>query len=202
MAAERDCGGQTCTMDYRFVSNCVEYVDKDGICDYPCSFDHCASELHHLIMCPVWSCAQKTTTTSAPSDISTLSPLPTKPSLCSSEICVPSVVFNVLFAVTFLGLASFIWIRRKRSQSNGIENPFFDDAEYGRSTRPIIRNSERLPLLTNSPRPQAVRRASNPAPDGATPSGSASLPNFYQQVAEAFLPHPSRSPSSWQETTF
>lgn len=208
MAAEKNCGDRSCSMDYRFVSNCVTYIDSaEGLtCDYPCSFKNCVSELHHFVMCPVWSCTEKTTTTTpSPTDFPTLSPMPTHPSLCSSEVCLPSVIFNALFAITFIGLAFFVWIRRKRSNSLAIANPLFDDAEFGfGSERPIIRNAaERLPLLT--PRPQRsfnvasrsfTRGVSNPAQPS---SESASLPNFYEQIATAFVPHPA---PAVQETAF
>lgn len=189
MAADRDCGDRVCSLDYRYVANCVTYVAKDPKlpCDFPCSFENCETELHHFVACPVWSCTSKTTV--SPSDMSTLSPLPTHTN-CSSDVCVPSIVFNVLFGIVILvGLGLFL-IRRKRAlaRSAGIENPLFDE---DRRTAPIIRRSERMPLLGGSNHGRSnPEQGSNRGP---------SIPNFLTNPVGSILPP--RNPAV-QETAF
>lgn len=189
MASERDCGDRVCSLDYRYVANCVIYVDKTPLvpCDFPCSFQNCESELHHYMACPIWSCATKTTP--SPSDMSTLSPLPTHPSLCSSEVCVPSIVFNVLFGLMILAAAAVVFFRRRRAlaraDDDGIENLLFDDNRRD----PIIRRAERMPLLSD--------RDSNRRP---------SIPNFLAQPSNSLLIQTGtnlpQTNSIMQETTF
>lgn len=186
MSAEKDCGDRACTLEYRFASNCVIYVDeKEEPCDYPCSLTNCVSEIHHYIICPIWSCSTKTTTTPAPSDMSTLKPLPTHGSTCSNDVCVPSLVFNALFGIMILSAIALFFVRRRRALTqrqadyDGIENPLFAD----RNRRPIIRRSERLPLLP-------PRRPSTSGP---------SLPNFYEQIPGS---NPVPVAQAIQETAF
>lgn len=198
MASDRDCGDRQCSLDYRFVQNCVIYISEnsDQRCNYPCSTDNCVTELHHFIMCPTWSCTAKTTTTtSTPApDMSTLSPLPTHPSNCSNEVCVPSLVFNVLFGIMILAAIGLFLIRRRRALAQaydfGIENPFFTDRQG-----PIIRHSERLPLLS-------ARRDSNPGPRSSSPSVRPpnTIPNFFGQPSGSILPGQPRI--EVQETAF
>ena len=191
MGSNRDCGDKTCSMEFRFLPNCVLYVDEaaDKICDYPCSFLNCQSELHQFMLCPTWFCTSKTTTQSP--DISTLSPLPPPlptHSSCSGEVCIPSLVFNGLFGLAFLALIAMAFIRRRRAQGlarfYGEVKPYFVESQG-----PIIRNSERserIPLLNTE--------QSRVDPD----SLQQNLPNFYEQIQAAVLP----VPAPMQETAF
>ena len=98
MPSSVDCGDKLCRMEYLFSQTCILYVDlnEEKTCQYPCTFVNCKSEIHHLVLCPIWSCDSKTTP--AP-EISTLSPLPPLPTASScSPTCVTSLVFNGIFS--------------------------------------------------------------------------------------------------------
>lgn len=204
MASTIDCGDRICTMDYRFTQNCVLYVDisEEKTCQYPCSFLNCQSEVHRLVLCPVWACTSKTTTP-AP-DISTLSPLPPLPTVgWSSSVCIPSLVFNGIFGTIFLALLMLLFLRRRRYQALANLTNFYGEVNplFVESQGPIIRNVERIPLL--------ARRASNQSnqPQGPLLNPSlnlnqsqaretaVNLPNFYEQIHAAVLP-------TVQETAF
>lgn len=198
MASTVDCGDKTCNMDYQFSQTCILYVDlnEEQVCQYPCSFVNCKSEIHHLVLCPIWSCDSKTTPTP---DISTLSPLPPLPtaSYCSPT-CVTSLIFNGIFGLIFLALGMLIFFRYRRSRalSNFYSqvNPLFVESQG-----PIIRNAERIPLLSReSSNSGPALNQSNDLPLNPNlnqPSSEASLPNFYDQIHAAVLP-------TVQETAF
>ena len=175
-----------CSMEYRFVQDCVIYVDSavDKLCDYPCSFINCQSELHHFTMCPTWFCTPKTTTTPTP-DISTLSPLPPPLPTHPSSSLVTSIAFNALFGLILLTPGAMYLVRRRRARAlanfYGQVNPLFVESQG-----PIIRNSERIPLLNRETETSSTPHENLPQ----------NLPNFYEQIQAAVLPVP------MQETSF
>ena len=185
-------------MEYRFTQNCVLYVDisEEKTCQYPCSFLNCQSEVHRLVLCPVWTCSSKTTT-QAP-DISTLSPLPPLPTVgWSSSVCIPSLVFNGIFGVIFLALLMLIFFRRRRYQALANLTNFYGEVNplFVESQGPIIRNVERIPLLarrasnqSNQPQQQLLNPSLNLNQPPQSRQTTANLPNFYEQIHAAVLP--------------
>lgn len=147
-------------MEFHFLPNCVIYVDdsENGLCNYPCSLDHCTAETHHWTQCPVWNCYDKTTTT-------TESPSPTTApdsshSECSTALCIASVSINALLVVVGAVAVSVFLTKhfrrtRTRTGSPDFNNPLFD---YFANENPIIRSrslparSETIPLLESSQR--------------------------------------------------
>ena len=156
--AEKDCGSQICTMELQFETTCTMYFDASPTetCDFPCSLDHCTTEIHFSVLCPVWSCFDKTTTTVP---FTTTSEPPNTEKLCSSTFCKVSIGVNVLLFLVAILLSVFLKKHcRSRSQvladTHSLENPLFRD------DTPIIRSrsvpgNERLPFLTLDHRPQS-----------------------------------------------
>ena len=140
-------------------------VSPEQHCQYPCSTSNSVTELHHFLLCPSWSCSMKTTTTSASPPLSTLSPWPTSLSNYSTTICVASLVLNALFGIIIFALVGLFLIS---AYLNSSTNPLFDagfDLFENEHQRPIIRNSERAPLLLPP-------RASNSRQDDSGARGS------------------------------
>ena len=192
MASGIDCLDRTCEVEYRLLPQCVLYVNNDqGSCQYPCSFLNCKTESHQYIVCPIWSCSEKTTTSPTP-PLPTLVPFPTS----SSSGLTTSIVFNVLFGIIILALVGLYLLRRRQNQRLtayiSATNPLFESGyDLFNNQGPIIRNAERAPLIPRSP----PRRNSNPAPQAAC-----QLPNFYAGPEAAVLPVPVSS--NVQETAF
>ena len=157
--AEKDCGKKFCTMELQFQTTCTMYFDASTTetCDFPCSLDHCTSEIHYSVQCPVWTCFDKTTTV-AP--FTTTPEPPSTEGLCASTFCKVSVALNVVLFMVAIGVSVFLKKRFKAqarvlSDSNSVENPLFRDET------PIIRSrsvqgTERLPLLTLDHRAQSA----------------------------------------------
>ena len=156
---DRDCGATVCSLETRFLATCTLYVDEapDLPCNYPCSLDHCTTEIHHYIQCPVWICVDKTTT-SRPEPISTLPPHPHGSATeCSSALCITSVTANVIMVLVFAALVVFLKKRFSRpTQENSFENALYQDPTFDLfANEPIVRRStsqashvsENLPLL-------------------------------------------------------
>ena len=189
IVSEMDCGDRVCEVEYHLLPNCILYTDlsEDKHCQFPCSTANCATELHNFMMCPIWSCSSKATTTPNP-PLSTLSPWPTSSSNCSSTICVPSLVVNGLFGIIILGFVALFIIYRRRNQRlsafyHSETNPLFEaeaGLDYFQNQRPIIRtrtasirtgraslrSSERDPLISSNTS-TAQREESNPSPPAA-----------------------------------
>ena len=157
--AEKDCGTTVCSMELQFQTTCTMYFDASSTetCDFPCSRDHCTTEIHFSVECPVWTCFDKTTT-AAP-----FTPTPEPPnteSICSSTFCKVSIGVNVLLFLVAILLSVFLkkhCSSRSRilSDSNSVENPLFgNDAPIIRSRS--VPGTERLPLLTLDHRAQSV----------------------------------------------
>ena len=175
LISEMDCGDRVCEVEYHLLPNCLLYTDisEDKHCAFPCSTSNCATELHHFMLCPVWSCTSKSTTTPS-TPLSTLTPWPKSSSYCSASVCVPSLVFNGLFGIMIVAAVALFLIYRRRNQRlmafyHSSTNPLFEAEagfDYFQNQRPIIRNStsrssrtsERDPLISQ-------RRASNPRPE-------------------------------------
>ena len=63
-----DCGTTECFLETQLVQNCIYYLHTNNSnCDIPCKLEGCKTELHHFIMCPIWTCEDKSTTTSTTS---------------------------------------------------------------------------------------------------------------------------------------
>ena len=195
-------------MEYRFSQNCVLYIDvsEEKTCQYPCSFLNCQSEVHRLVLCPVWTCTSKTTTQAPYPDISTLSPLPPMPTAgWSSSVCIPSFVFNGIFGIMFLALIMLLFFRRRRYQALANLTNFYGEVNplFVESQGPIIRNVERIPLLSRraSNQSTSASQASQPNEPPLNPNlnqsrqTTSNLPNFYEQIHAAVLP-------TVQETAF
>lgn len=205
-----DCGDRVCEVEYRLLPNCVIYTDisEDRHCDYPCSTTNCATELHHFMICPTWSCTSKSTTTpsttTASPPLSTLVPWPTSSSNCSASICVPSLVVNGLFGIIILAAIALFVVYRRRNQRltafyNSSTNPMFEveaGIDYFQNQGPIIRNSTARSSRTSEREPLILpRRASNPR------SADSRLTQLTSQIpSPAILPL--SSTSNMQETEF
>ena len=155
---EKDCGSTFCTSELIFQTTCILYTDRslEETCEYPCSTTNCETEIHHSVLCTVWTCLPKTTTSEPVPVITTPKPNPGSDH-CTSALCISSVSLNVLILLALLIGISVFLIRRflnRTRPSNSLENPLFDEGfalfdNFSNEDRnPIIRtSSERRPLL-------------------------------------------------------
>ena len=153
---DKICGDKTCVLEYRLMENCLIYFDESETlkCDFPCSKDHCLTEHHFWVKCPVWSCELTP---------STLSPNPTPspdsgPSFCSGPGCIASFSINALILLVLVILVVAYRVRKRRQRR---EQVLFDNALFGTDFEPFVNESstltrsqsegrvatERLPLL-------------------------------------------------------
>lgn len=169
-----DCFNKTCELTYEVVPNCYIYVqdEQDPSCQIPCNLNACTVELHHFILCPLWTCESKTsTTTLAPlPPSSTPNPFPPSPShMCSNPLCISSVTVNalIIFAI-LIGVILYKVKQTRRARTAFNDNNESPTNDYDLQHSPIVRarreffgigNNESQPLLTCTPSAPSIQPA-------------------------------------------
>lgn len=137
------CGDKTCVLEYRLMENCIFYFDESEQlkCDFPCSKEHCLTEHHFWVRCPVWSC-MSTTTTPSPT------PVPESgSSFCSGPGCIASFTINGLILLVVL-IGVLVYRIRKRRQRR--EQVLFDNGLFGTSFDSFVNETHNTPTLARS----------------------------------------------------
>lgn len=134
MATTKDCGDRLCTLTFQILTNCIVYIKPpNSTCEIPCNLNGCHTDVYHDVSCPVWSCADKPTSTSTTSPTTTANPpFPDQDPGCTSKSCIIAVTFSILF-----GLAMIFWFfafLRYRQILSRNQNNLFDEERT-----PIIR---------------------------------------------------------------
>ena len=190
-----------CIASLHLQPTCILYVDEsvDKICNFPCSEDNCVTETHHFILCPAWSCYDKSSTTMFP----TVSPA-NKTSPCSTPLCISSVTVNVLIVLVTFVLA-LIFLKRRRENRNRQARdliPLFESGfEPFSNENPIIRSAERLPLLSLSNDGAFFSERSASSSNVPDPSSHAASVHQRDSSVSLNVPIP-RSGLHFDETTF
>lgn len=150
---EIDCGPTVCEETFRFKEVCKTYIST-GLpgCQVPCDVRTCQVTIHENVLCPIWSCYDKTTTT-AP--WTTLAPSNSSASFCQTNpTCISSLSFNGIFGIVLLSILAMLFKKRYRSRPR---RAFIDDVESGVQTP-----SQGGPPTTASAPPDEQHEEGNP----------------------------------------
>ena len=176
--AKVECNNTSCSSSSSFQKRCPIFIGFPPSCDVPCHLEGCKIEYHRNIMCTLWACHEKTTTT--PSPMPTPTPMPT-PSSSVENGLVTSVIFNVLFIIGFSLIAGKYYKTRRANQN--LTNSTNEDEEDIDDIVQVIRRS--TPIFTRQSHPPSsqvqnqdvdsinVAPSAPPPDDSAGPSGTA-----------------------------
>lgn len=160
-----DCGQTECVENFRFKEICKLYINT-GLpgCQVPCDVRTCRTYIKENILCPIWSCYDKTTvkpwTTIAPANS-------TSPVCHTDPTCISSLSINGLLAILLLS-ALAVFLKKKRS---GPRRAFIDDDVESGNT--AATNADSTQTAQSTPTSQAT---GNMAQEGET-SGRTGIEN-------------------------
>lgn len=108
-----DCPTETCFEEEIFQEECKIYIESSPSCQIPCFLENCTIETTFNVICSVWRCEPKTTTTVGPftttSSPITPTPSPHSPSLLPTLIT--SICFNFISLIIICALS--VWAYKK-----------------------------------------------------------------------------------------
>ena len=133
MEAEIDCYNKTCFLTKIFQARCAVYIGQPPLCEIPCKLEGCKIEFHQNMICSIWSCHEKSTTTMMP--IPTPTPIPSSNSVENGLVA--SVFFNVLFLLGF-SLVVGKYLRKRQQSTQALDD---DVIAHNEEIIDIIRNS-------------------------------------------------------------
>lgn len=176
-----DCGSRICDEEVIFQEVCRIYVDASVPgCTVPCDVQSCEIEIQENVLCPVWSCIDKTTTstpwtTVAPANF-------TSSDHClSSTTCISSLTLNIAF-VCFV-VAGVVVLIRKRCQRRRNRHALLDAERQSDTTELSFRGASLGlgPAVVVEPLPPVGQLATGQLPASGQLSGaSGQLPDSGQ----------------------
>ena len=140
--AKVECFNASCSSSTSFQKRCAIFIGSPPLCDVPCHLEGCKIEYHQNIMCTLWACHEKTTTTPGPGPTPGPTPIPT-PSSSVEQGLVASVIFNIFFVLGF-SLIVGKYYKTRRGNQNSTNQPdqeedIDDVVDIIRRTTPIFR---------------------------------------------------------------
>jgi hypothetical protein len=128
-----DCGSYECYQELRMESSCIIYLKTNhSQCNIPCVMNGCKTEIHHFIMCPIWICDEKITTSTTTSSTTTthtastttfIPPTPQpNPRHCEMSVWMyTSIIVNIFFFAIIAALLVYkckkFWYNRATHQA-------------------------------------------------------------------------------------
>lgn len=123
------CSTFDCQETLQFRSVCRIYLNASSPdCNVPCQLETCEIAVRENIICPIWTCQERPTTTPAPSPPTP--PGPATNSGCEGNgLCISSLSFNAIFFVLIAGVLAQFWKKKRINR-----RAFLSDEEniYGR----------------------------------------------------------------------